>query len=153
MKNFVALFLSALLLFSLSGCGKEPSAEEILKEFVTAYGAEGTIYSPSRERQEAGYIPDGMMEKVYIFSGSFPENYALFLNDHSHKGSECGVFVCSDAEERERVTEMCIERASLVADSKESVIIIKSGRVIAYSTFEDQKRAKELLGKIIARLY
>ena len=152
MKKIFALILVAFLLFSLVGCKNEPSAEEILTEFVRAYGAEGTVYSPNREMGEEGYVPEGMAERIYLYSGDFPGNYALFLNTHSHKGSECGIFVCSDAQEAEMVSEMCIERANLAANRKEDVVIIRSGSIIAYSTFEDSERVKELLSKIISRL-
>jgi hypothetical protein len=140
------------ILFALTCCSNEPSAEEILNEFIYAYGMEGTVYSPSKESFEEGNISKELIEKIYVFDGEFPKNFAICLNSHSHKGSEVGVFVCSDENERAATVEMCLERMRLVAKNKEDAVLVRSGRIIAYSTLEEPKRAEELLMKIISRL-
>ena len=152
MRNVLALIIAISILGLLLSCGREPSAEEIINEFMAAYGMEGVVYASGKESYEEGYIAEGLIEKIYVYDGEFPEKFALCLNSHSHKGSEVAVFVCRDENERSAVNEMCLERTRLVSENKENVVVVRSGRIIAYSTLEDPKRAEELLRKIISRL-
>ena len=45
MKKTALILISLVLLFSLISCQREVSAEGLLSEFISAYGAEGVIYS------------------------------------------------------------------------------------------------------------
>ncbi len=151
MKKCISLFMLLIALVSLSSCEEEANAEIILNEFINAYGAEGAAYSSFSELGEEGYVPEGLFEKIYRYEGKLPENFAIYLNSHSHKGSECAVFVCKDEDERAGVVEMCLERMKLVCADKRNNVLIRSGNIVAYSTMEDADRAEELLRKIISR--
>ncbi len=150
MRKIVSVFLLIFMLVLLFSCAEEPSAEELMKDFISSYGAEGIIYSPRCEVYEDGYIREGFTEKIYIYNGNFPKNYAIFLNSHSHRGSEAALFVCKDENEKQTVLEMCLERVKTVCDGSDNCVIIRSGNIIAYSTLEDKGRSENLLRKIIS---
>ena len=100
MKNAfrkTVLFFVLISILSLFGCGGAVSAEGMLSEFIYAYGAEGVIYSSEAREGEAGYVGEGLTEKIYVYEGNFPRNFAIFLNSHIDAASECGAFVCDDA--------------------------------------------------------
>ncbi len=151
MKKKVSLIILSLVMLLLSSCSDEPSAELLLSDFTESYGAEGIIYSSEKSLGEEGYVPEGLTEKIYIYEGAFPKNYAIFLNSHTHKGSEAAIFICKDEKERQKVSEMCLERMKTVSDGKDDRILIRCGNIIAYSTLEDAEKAEELLKKIISR--
>ena len=109
MKKIITIFVLLSLLLGLSSCKNEPNAYELLSDFVNSYGAEGIIYSPLISEGEKGYMPSGMVERIYIFCGNLPRNFAVFLNSHADSRSECGVFVCSDAAQCQIVEEACLE--------------------------------------------
>lgn len=138
------VLISILLLF---GCGETASADEMLSEFIYAYGAEGVIYSSEAKEGEAGYVRDGLTEKIYVYEGNFPQEFAIYLNSHTDSASECGVFVCDDADEKERVTDMCEKRIDLLGT--ENALILRSGNVVFYSTMTDKARTSEIWKKII----
>ncbi len=151
MKKLFGFIILILSVMSLSSCTAEPSAEKMIGEFKELCGAEGIIYSPRKQLGEEGHIPEDLTKKIYLYDGDFPRNYAILLNSHSHKGSEAAIFVCQSEDERQKVTEMCLERIRIVADKKENAVIIRSGNIIAYSTLEDKELAERLLYKIIRR--
>lgn len=132
----------------LVSCETEQSADGILREFISTYGAEGVIYSSERTEGEVGYLPKETLSKIYIYSGRFPENYAIFLNSHAGYGSECGVFVCDDADMRLSVEEMCLERIRLLSGG-ENAFVTRSGNTVFYSTMQNRGRAEEIFKKII----
>lgn len=148
MKKFFALILCICLL-SFFSCRAERDAYAMLCEFVKAYGAEGTIYSPCVPEGEDGYVYEGLVEKIYLFSGDFPENYAIFLNSHPDYSSECGIFVCHDADMLSTVEEMCLERIRLICGRADNAFVRKSGNLCFYSTMKDKTRAEKLYHEII----
>lgn len=148
MKKLFFLFIILLLALSFSSCKKEASAEEMLREFIYSYGVEGIVYTPTARLGEQGYVYDGLTEKIFVYSGEFPQNYAVLLNFRSSYGGECGVFVCDDSEEWQAVSEMCEERVALLSRG-EGGIVLRSRGVIFYSTLDDSKRAEEIWYKIL----
>lgn len=149
MKKLISVLLVISLLALLFSCRKQPDAYEILNEFIAAYGAEGIIYSPTFDEGEVGYIREEFIEKIYVFSGRFPDNYAIFLNSHPENGSECGVFVCEDAAMLLTVEEMCIERTRLIGQGTDRTFIKKNGNTVFYSTMHNKERAERLWQEII----
>ena len=149
MKKTISVILIISILTLLFSCEKKQNAYEILNEFVTAYGAEGIIYSPHFSEGEDGYIREGFVQKIYLFSGRFPNNFAVFLNSHAENGSECAVFVCEDAQMLLMVEELCIERTRLIASGSDRTFIKKNGNIIFYSTMENKERAERLFKEII----
>lgn len=150
MKKIISLLL-CIITFSISLCSCEDNRDacEMLTEFINTYGAEGTIYSPSIMEGEDGYIYDGMMERIYLFSGEFPENYAVFLNGRSDFASECAIFICPDADMLQKVEEMSLERIRLIASGKDHAFVKRSGSVCFYSTMKDRARAEKIFSEII----
>ena len=146
-KHFLFIVLICAM-FSFCSCSPEADPADMLSDFILLYGAEGTIYSSDARLSEEGFISDELFEKIFVFSGERPNSFAIFLNSHSHKGSECGVFVCRDDEEKERVIEMCKGRATLVS-SDASYLLICSGNTVFYSTMSDCKNVERLWNRII----
>ncbi len=149
MKKLVLIVLCVSLVMQMSSCSKEIYAEELICEFLYSYSAVGVVYSPRVPEGNDGYVYDGFTEKIYIYEGDFPSNYAIFLNSHADYGAECGVFVCEDEDERARVTDMCEERIELLSKGGENAFISRAGRVVFYSTMKNRVEAEEIWRKII----
>ena len=149
MKKLVCITLLISLAFGLFSCKKQYDAYGMLWEFVRAYGAEGVIYSPAIPEGEDGCVTEGLIEKIYVYSGRFPENYAIFLNSHADYGSECGVFVCENADMALMVEEMCLERIRLLGRGSEIAFVKRDGNVIFYSTMSQRDRAEKIWRQII----
>ena len=145
------LLILSLFISSLSSCKAEPSAYDMLSEFVAVYGAEGVIYSPEIPEGASGYIPDGLMERVFMLSGKLPENYAVFLNSRPSGFSECGLFVCEDANMLMGMEESCLERIRLLAGAKDSAFVKVSRSTVFYSTMSDRERAEKIWREIIRK--
>ncbi len=149
MKKTLSLILFVALLLSFVSCAATEDARDLLTQFVMAYGAEGIIYSTGIPEGEEGHLPDGLIEKIFVFSGKLPENFAIFLNSHADFGSECGVFVCSDVNELEVAREACLERISLLGRGGSNAFIKSCDNIIFYSTMQDRARAEGIWREII----
>lgn len=148
MKKTALILIPFILIFALCSCQKEVSATAILSEFISAYGAEGIIYSSESAEGDDGYLRVEVLSKIYLSGDRFPENWAIFLNSHADYGSECGVFVCDSADMRLSVEEMCLERIRLLSGGENS-FVIRSGNIVFYSTMQDGERAERLFKKIL----
>lgn len=144
MKRFLCMLISIIFTFQLTACSQNPEADKIMNDFLSAYGADGIVYSPKIAEGNDGYISDGLLNKIYIFDFIFPEDFAIFLNAHTDHASECAVFVCTDANMRSLVEQMCLERVRLVSGSDPRGFVSVSGLVVFYSTMSDGARAKEI---------
>ena len=150
MKRLILLLLViTLVATSLSSCGSEPDAYDLLCEFTAAYGVEGIVYSPIIPEGNAGYIGGGLVEKLYVFSGTFPQNYAIFINSRLSGFSECGVFVCNSSDAVDMVEEMCLERIRLLAGGENHTFIKISDMTVFYSTMQERERAEKIWREII----
>lgn len=149
MKKLNLIFIFVFLFCSFVSCTRDFSAKSLIDEFLYSYSAEGIVYSPECAEGEDGYVYEGFTDKIYIYEGAFPENFAIFLNSHADYGAECGVFVCEDEDERARVTDMCEERIDILARGSENAFLARSGNVVFYSTMSDRARAEEIWRKII----
>ena len=147
MRKIICLCFIFTLLLALVGCREEQNAYDILSEFVTDYGAEGIVYSPSVSEGSPGYISDRLVERAFLFTEGLGDNFALLLNTHIDKPSECGVFVCSDDEEVRLAEEICLERVRLL--SGEGGFVKKRGRVVYYYLLSDHDRAERIFREII----
>ena len=123
----------------------------MLSEFVSAYGAKGTIYSPEIAEGKEGYIPDGLIEKMYLFSDDFPENYAILINPYTMDFSECGVFICRDADSLSDMEEICLERIRLLSNGEDNAFLKINGNMLFYSTMRDRERAEKIWREIIKK--
>ena len=150
MKRLLSILLVFIFIFlSLVSCSTKKDAYEMLSEFVTSYGVEGIIYSPRFSEGEQGYVSDGLVERIYILSGKFPDNYAIFLNTHVLSTAECGVFVCDSANTLADVEEMCIERIRLLSGGEDNAFVKISGMTVFYSTMKDRERTEKIWREII----
>ncbi|MBQ8302144.1 MAG: hypothetical protein IJX97_01170 [Clostridia bacterium] len=147
MKKIICFLLALLLTASLNSCGEPRDPYSMLSEFVSQYGASGVIYSPSIPEGKDGYVSDGLIERAFVFSGRFPESYAIFLNSHTSGQYECGIFVCSDAEELRCAEECAFERVRLLGGV--NGFVKRRGRVVYYSTMADRERAERIFDEII----
>ena len=147
MRKIICLCVIFAITLSLVGCGEDQNAYDILSEFVTDYGAEGIVYSPSVSEGSPGYISEGLVERAFLFTDGLGDNFALLLNSHIDKPSECGVFVCSDDEEVRLAEEICLERVRLL--SGEGGFVKKRGRVVYYYVLSDPDRAERIFREII----
>ena len=149
MKKITTFILLIAICLSLSSCGREPDAKKIINEFLGSYGAEGIVYSPLAAEGEPGYINDKFIKNLYSFSGRFPENYAIFLNNRTDFSSECAVFVCRDTEMADMVEEMCLERIRLISGGGKHAFVKRSRNLCFYSTMKDRERAEKIFSEII----
>lgn len=150
MKRIIAfILLLCLFICSLVSCRENRSAEDLLCEFIEAYGADGIIYSMGKKEYEDGYVSEELLARIYVYQGDFPENFAIFLNSHADYGSECAVFVSSNAEETSMIVEMCQERISLLGRGSDIAFIKRKGNVIFYSTMSDREKAEKIWAKIL----
>ena len=147
MRRIICLCLIFAFCLPLVGCREEQNAYDILSEFVTDYGGSGVIYSPSVSEGNPGYISEGLVERAFLFTDGLGDNFALLLNSHIDKPSECGVFVCSDDEEVRLAEEICLERVRLL--SGEGGFVKKRGRVVYYYVLSDPDRAERIFREII----
>lgn len=148
MKRYVAFVVLILVILSLFSCERNEDPYNLLSEFLGIYDAKGIVYSPTISEGDEGYIPEGFVEKLYVFYGKFPENFALFLNSHPSYSYECGVFDCQSSDEVRKVEEACLERIRLLSASDRSFIIIKDN-IVFYSTLKDRERAEKIWREII----
>ena len=149
MKKLLCVILLLSVVFTLNSCQKEQDAYGMLWEFVRAYGAEGVIYSPAIPEGDDGYVNEGLIDKIYVCSGRFPENYAIFLNSRADYGSECGVFICENADMLLMVEEMCLERIRLLGRGSDIAFVKRDGNVIFYSTLSQRDRAEKIWRQIL----
>ncbi len=149
MKKALSLILFVAMLLSLCSCNRTDDARELLTQFVSAYGAEGIIYSTKIPEGEEGHLTGDLIEKIFVFSGKFPENFAIFLNSRADFGSECGVFVCTDVSELSVAREVCLERISLLGRGSANAFIKCCDNVVFYSTMQDRERAEGIWREII----
>lgn len=149
MNKILALIIAFAFVFSLVSCSNEPDTYRLLCEFVKTYGAEGVIYYPDAAEGEDGYITKGFIEKIYLFYGSFPDNFAILLNSRTDYSSECGIFFCDDAEMLQMVEEMCLERIRLICHGDDRAFVKRSGKIVFYSTMPDRVRAERIFSEII----
>ena len=149
MKKLLCVITIISILFTLCSCKEEHDAYGMMWEFVRAYGAEGVIYSPAVPEGEDGYVGEGLIDKIYVFSGRFPDNYAIFLNSHADYGSECGVFVCENADMELMVEEMCLERIRLLGRGSDIAFVKRADGVVFYSTMSQRDRAEKIWRQIM----
>lgn len=150
MKKIISFTLAvAILCLALSSCEERRDAYSMLHGFISAYGAEGVIYSPVIPEGEQGYITDGLIEKLYIYSGELPDNFAIFLANRTESFSECAIFICRDADMLAMVEEMCLERVRLLSAGRTNAFVRKSRMLVFYSTMQDRSRAERLFSEII----
>lgn len=149
MKKVISTAVVFCILASLASCTPRHNAYDLLCEFVTTYGAEGVIYHPAADESEDGFVYNGLLNKIYLYSGTFPENYAIFLNTRHDFSSECGVFVCTDADMLGAVEEMCLERVALLCHNDSRAFVKRCGMTVFYSTMQDRDRAERIFNEII----
>ena len=148
-RTIFVLLIISLCVGSICSCEREVDPRQMLSDFISAYGAEGVIYSPDANEGEDGYIPKELAERIYIHSGELPDDFAIFLNSRPDYGYECAVFLCEDAESLLMMEEACIERTRLLDGGGERRLIIVSGKTIFYSTMKDKERAEKIWREII----
>lgn len=137
-RVLILLFLS---IFLFSGCTEVKDPTAALSDFVSAYGAEGIIYSTEIKEGQEGYIsPD--TAKTIFGTTDLPDSYALFLNTHLDYASECGAFLARG--DLGEVISLCKRRINILdREGKHSFIAIY-GDVVFYSTMTDKERAQKI---------
>ena len=144
MKKIIAFFITVAISIGMTSCSQARSAREMLDELMELYPATGAVYYSDACETEEGYISEELFSRIYVYHGELPSEFAIYLNTHTDYGSECGVFVCEDEDERARVTDMCRERIDLVGRGGDHAFIARSGSVVFYSTLSDRERAEKI---------
>jgi hypothetical protein len=153
MKKAVIVCLLLTVCFTVVGCDRAVSTEAMLRDFLNAYGIEGTVYSSQKKMHEDGYLSSELLEAIYVIGGDLPDNFALCLNERSAKGFETGFFLCESAVQREEIVEMCRERISLLTENGEEGLLMRSGYLVFYTTAKDKDKAEAVFTKIIKLHY
>ena len=148
MKNTAIILSVVIFSLMLVSCHAAPSAEDMLTDFMSAYSAEGIVYSSVAREGDVGYLDRDTLTEIYQDREIPNENYAVFLNSRPDYGSECGVFVCKDTEEVRRVTDTLERRLKLLRGEERS-LLIRSGNIVFYSTMRDRDTAEKIWRDII----
>lgn len=146
LKKLIIICIIAALL-PISGCKREISAREIMGKFVKEYPLLGQVYYSDSPEFDEGYISDGLFLDAFIWEGEMPEEFALMLNSSVDEPCECGVFYASDASERERITESCLERIKLMTDGAYKLLYCKG--FVFYAVLPDLDLAEEIFYTIV----
>lgn len=149
MKRLFVVFLLLSVLLNLVSCGEKLSAEEIMTEFMKAYSIEGELYSSGKGPADDEYIDDKLFRSIYRFEGELPSDFSVFLGAHVDYPSECGAFRADDAELREELTEMCLERIRTVLGSSDKGVVLRCDSFVFYAILPDLERAEALFRRII----
>ncbi len=135
------LILLFLCLFVFSSCSEAGDPTASLGEFVSAYGAEGIIYSTDVEEGQEGYISPEI-ERTIFGTTDMPPSYAIFLNTHLDYASECGAFLVRG--DRSEIISLCKRRISLLDPAGDHSFIAIYGDIVFYSTMSDAQRARRI---------
>lgn len=147
MKKILSFFTFISLILSLFSCGKEPpSAERLLSDFISSYGAFGVIYSKEVPEGERGYIDGSFFSTLYGDEADFESDYAVFLSSSIDEISEVGVFAVRDESSRIYAEQLCRKRLTLLTKMGygDSSVLLVRGQVIFYSTLPDPERAERI---------
>ena len=153
----LVLHIAALLAAALSGCGKTPSARELIIEFQRAYGTDHTVYSPDVPEGEAGYIGEEFFSLLYSGAQSYVSDYAVASGSDLFSVSECAIFVCKEEYGAERVCLYLSERIKLLRgaaklsgiDFPEGAFVKRYGKIAVMCVLADPARAERIFDKII----
>ena len=154
-----ACFVCALsMLFCLCSCGGEArDASALMREFTSAYGFGGVIYSPSVREGEAGYTDDRFFESVWGEGAEYVSDFAVIFSSSLDKSGECAVFICYNDFDAARVCEMIYRRFDLIASlgivtdtsCLEDSFVLRRGRAVVASALSDNERARNVWKKIV----
>lgn len=135
------LILLFLCIFAFCSCTETKDPTASLNDFVSAYGAEGIIYSTEIKEGKEGYIsPD--IAKTIFGTTDLPDSYAIFLNTHLDYASECGAFLAHG--DLSEVISLCKRRIKLLDREGNHSFIAIYGDLVFYSTMTDKERAQKI---------
>lgn len=146
LKKITIICIIAAIL-PICGCKKKISAREIMEKFVKEYPLFGQVYYSDSPEFDAGYISAELFLDAFIWEGELPEEFALMLNSSVDEPCECGVFYASDASERERISESCLERIKLLSDGAYKLLYCRG--FIFYAVLPDLDLAEEVFYAIV----
>ena len=146
MKKLFALIILCAVALTFSSCGaKGRTAEELLSEFVSSYGAGGVIYS-SEAGGEWEYADGEFFAALYGATADFESGFAVLLSSSLDCVYEAGVFVTHDTTSRLYAEELCRKRLDLLIKmgASDTPLLIKRKNVIFYGCLPDAERAERL---------
>ncbi len=159
--NFIKRTLAAVLLLSIAllsvSCSAQPSAKELMHEFVTGYGIEKPYYFKSAAEGESGYVPDNFLFRLFgDIDGSVSDFAVVFTSDLSAVG-ECSVLICYSEYDAARVSEAVLMRVDTVrsllgssdTSAADDAAVFRRGRIVVCCMLDDNARAKRLWDRIL----
>ncbi len=158
MKKLLILFLVlSISVLALASCAEQRSALAICREFASAYGVEGVIYSPTVREGEEGYVREGFFESLYGEPQDSVRDYAILLCSDLDSISEVGIFICESDYDALLVTEMqeCrLENIRRVAASAgmsfpEGAFVMRKNKCVVLCAISDAERAERILRRVI----
>ncbi len=146
-----------LVLPCVCACSETKSADYIMGEFVSAYGAGGVIYAKSVPEGESGYADSDFFPTMYGEGEDCVSDYAVLLLSDMDTVGECAVFICYSEYDAILVSDMCTRRLSLLRSLMGSVdvsftedaFIRRYGRVVVMCALSDNERAERIFDRII----
>ena len=143
MKRIISALIIVALVFSLSSCEEEPSPLKVMIELRRLLSLDSVIYSTESEEHEDGYIREGLIERIYRTDKPITAALALILSARPENTSECALFQTDLDSEMRLIDEAIEERIRLLGTDPESILIIRKGNLIFYSTFPDREFLRE----------
>ena len=139
-----------LLIFTLSGCGKLYAPEELLREFISAYGVGGELFCSSAKEGEQGYIDPELYKKLYENTPDPESDFAVLLSSGLDTVFEVGIFVNYDDSSALRAYETLLRRIDFLRDMgySDSPLLLRRGRVVFYSTLPDSEKCERIFKRL-----
>lgn len=139
MRRYISVFLSVILLASLSACrGQEVGAAALLADFLCERETPaGATYTTGGE--SGGALSPELVAALYARADGFceygecVEEGAVYLSSRLDERFEAGVFLCYGSADTKAVSEMCLRRAALWRRFGEVEAVVECrGRAVYY---------------------
>ncbi|MBR2650419.1 MAG: hypothetical protein IKD45_02045 [Clostridia bacterium] len=155
-RVFALLLIPSLLL--LTACRRRSvSASEMMSAFLSEYGIEAVIYTPSIPEGEEGYFSPDMFYTMYSRDTSAVSDFALIMLSRSVSLGECAVFVCYNTYDAIVMSEACQRRLLLFSSASginvecytEDAFVKRHGNIVVMCALRDNTAAQRIWSGIL----
>ena len=151
MKKLCAFVIFISIFTCLCSCSSRyESTERVARIFATLYGIDGRIYSSLKTEGDDGFIEPSVKSTLFNRVELLPYDYTLIIHSRLDSVFELGLFLSPSASERRELSEMCLERISLLSSlaDGEGKVLMRDNLVI-YLFSSDIERAEACINKAL----